>query len=292
MYPASFEYLSPYSLDEAADFLDKHAGEARVLAGGHSLIPLMKLRLLRPAYVVDLGKLKELRYIKADDENIRVGALTTYYELETSPIIKKNLYLLSEGASVVGDPQVRNWGTLGGSLSHCDPAGDMGACCLALRAKMIAKSVAGERIIESDQWFVDTFQSALKPNEILREIVFPKPKPNSGGAYLKLERKAGDYATAAVAAQLSVDNAGTCTYAGLGLTAVASTSMRATKAEAALLGRVVDDKVIEEAAQVASEECKPTDDPLRGSAEYKKAMVKVFTKRAMKQALQRTKNAE
>jgi carbon-monoxide dehydrogenase medium subunit len=289
MYPASFEYLAPYSLDEAADILDKHAGEARVLAGGHSLIPLMKLRLLRPAYVVDLGKLKELRYIKPDGDNIRVGALTTYYELETSPVIKENLFLLSEGASVVGDPQVRNWGTLGGSLSHCDPAGDMGACCLALRARMITKSVAGERTIDADQWFVDTFQSALKPNEILREIVFSKPKPNSGGAYLKLERKAGDYATAAVAVQLSIDSSGRCTYAGIGLTAVASTSMRASKAESVLLGKVVDENVIEEAAQAASEECKPTDDPLRGSAEYKRAMVKVFTRRALKQALQRAK---
>lgn len=286
MYPAPFEYYAPSTLDEALELLSKYGEEARVLAGGHSLIPMMKLRVLRPAHIIDLNRIKGLKYIEERGGEIRIGALTTYYELITSDIIKRRAPILAECASVVGDPQVRNWGTIGGSLSHCDPAGDMGSAILALRAKMVVKSKSGERTIESDDWFVGSFQSALKQGEILREIVVPIPKPGSGGAYLKLERKAGDYAIAAVAAQITVDRSGACTYAGIGLTAVAPTNMRARRAEELLLGRTLDDRVIDEAAKAASEECRPSDDPIRGSAEYKRAMVGVLTRRALRRALE------
>jgi len=289
MYPASFEYVSPKSLDEALSFLESHLDSSKVLAGGHSLIPLMKLRVVRPAYVIDIAKIPGLSYIKEEADEIRIGALTTYYEIETSDIVKRYLQALAEGVSQVADPQVRNWGTLGGSLCHCDPAGDAGSCVLALRGRMVVQSKSGKRVIESDEWFVDTFQSALKPNEILTEIVFPKIKGKNAGAYLKLERRAGDYAIAAVAVQISLDSSGVCSYAGIGLTAVGNTNLRAKKAEQTILGKTLDDKVIEEAAQAASEECKPVDDPLRGSAEYKRAMVKVLTKRALKRALERAK---
>jgi len=285
LYPASFEYYAPASLDEAIDLLNKHREEARVLAGGHSLIPMMKLRVLRPAYVIDLNRVKGLKYIEEKGGEIRIGALTTYYDVITSDIVKRRVPILAECASVVADPQVRNWGTIGGSLSHCDPSGDMGSSILALRAKMVAKGSSGERVIESDDWFVGSFQSALKTGEILREIVIPTPKPGSGGAYLKLERKAGDYAIAAVGVQVTLDGSGSCTYAGIGLTAVGPTNLRAKKAEQALVGRKVDDRVIEEAARAATEDCRPTDDPLRGSAEYKRAMVGVLTKRALNKAL-------
>ncbi|MEM0271820.1 MAG: xanthine dehydrogenase family protein subunit M [Thermoprotei archaeon] len=289
MYPASFEYYAPTSLDEAISLLEKHGEEARVLAGGHSLIPMMKLRVLRPAYVIDLNRIKGLKYIEERNSEIRIGALTTYYEIITSDIIKRRAPILVECASVVADPQVRNWGTIGGSLSHCDPSGDMGSSVLALRAKMVTKSSSGERVIDSDDWFVGSFQSALKTGEILREIVIPTPKPGSGGSYLKLERKAGDYAIAAVGVQLTVDASGTCTYAGIGLTAVGPTNLRAKKAEQILVGKKIDDRVIEEAAGAASEDSRPSDDPLRGSAEYKRAMVGVLTKRALTKALAKAK---
>ncbi len=286
MYPVAFEYYAPTSLDEAIEFLNKHGEEARVLAGGHSLIPMMKLRVLRPTYVVDLNRIKGLKYIEDRGGEVRIGALTTYYDIITSDIVKRSAPILAECASVVADPQVRNWGTIGGSLSHCDPAGDMGSSILALRAKMIVRGSSGDRVVDSDDWFVGSFQSALRIGEVLREIVVPKPKAGSGGAYLKLERKAGDYAIAAVGVQITVGADGTCSYAGIGLTAVGPTNMRARKAEQALLGRKLDDAVIEDASKAASEECRPTDDPLRGSAEYKRAMVGVLTKRALKKALE------
>lgn len=289
MYPAPFEYHAPATLDEALELLGRYGEDARVLAGGHSLIPMMKLRVLRPAHVIDLNRIRGLKYIEDRGGEIRIGALTTYYELITSDIVKRKAPILAECASVVADPQVRNWGTIGGSLAHCDPAGDMGSAIIALRAKMVAKSASGERLIESDDWFVGSFQSALKQGEILREIVVPAHGPGSGGAYLKLERKAGDYAIAAVAAQIALDASGTCRYAGIGLTAVAPTNMRAKRAEQTLLGKTLDDRTIEEAAKAASEECRPSDDPLRGSAEYKRAMVEVLTRRALRKALEEAK---
>ncbi|MEM3670188.1 MAG: xanthine dehydrogenase family protein subunit M [Thermoprotei archaeon] len=283
MYSAPFEYLSPTSLEEALKFMNEHEDECRVLAGGHSLIPLMKLRAIRPKYVVDLGRIKGLSYIKQEGNIVSVGAATTYREIQNSQLLLSKLPLLPSCVSVVGDVQVRNWGTVGGSLSHCDPAGDFGSAVIASRAQMVARSVSGERIIESDQWFVDSFQSALKPNEILTEIRFPLPHGRSSGVYLKLERKSGDYATVGVAAQIAVDSDLKVLYAGIGLTAVAPTNMRARSAEQSLKGAKLTDENIEAAARAAAEECRPTDDPLRGSASYKKAMVRVFVRRALKE---------
>lgn len=287
MYAAPFEYVSPGSLEEALKFLDEHGDESRVLAGGHSLIPLMKLRAIRPKYVVDIGRIPGLAYVKEEGGEIAVGAMTTYYDVQRSQLLAAKLHILPKTVSVVGDPQVRNWGTVGGSLSHCDPAGDFGSAVLACRAKMVVTGSKGSRTVDSDHWFVDTFQSALNQGEILTEIRFPLPQGKSFGTYLKLERKAGDFATVGVAAQVAVDSAGKVAYAGLGLTAVNSTNMRAVHAEEALKGNTLSDSVVEEAADKASKECSPTDDPLRGSAEYKRAMVKVYVKRALSEVAQR-----
>ena len=287
--PRPFVYFCPSTESEALALLRDYKGEAKILAGGMSLIPLMKLRLVSPKYVIDINRIESLSYIKQDGDKIRIGALTRHHDLERSDLLKKVLPILSETASWVGDPQVRNMGTIGGSLSHADPSGDLGSCIIALRGELVIKSERGERTISIDNFFVDTFTTVLQPDEMLKEIIINVPKDRSGGAYLKLERRAGDFAIAAVATQISLDPKGICSYAGIGLTAVGPTNLRAKKAEEFLLGKELNDKVIEEAAEIAASEAKPTDDPLRGSAEYKRAMVKVLTKRALKISLNRAR---
>jgi carbon-monoxide dehydrogenase medium subunit len=284
-----FVYFCPNTESEALALLRDYKGEAKILAGGMSLIPLMKLRLVSPNYIIDINRIESLSYIKQDGEKIRIGALTRHHDLERSELIKKILPILSETAFWVGDPQVRNMGTIGGSLSHADPAGDLGSCIIVLRGELVIKSEKGERTVSIDNFFVDTFTTVLQSDEMLKEIFINIPKDRSGGAYLKLERRAGDFAIAAVATQISIDPKGICSYAGIGLTAVGSTNLRVKKAEEFLLGKELNDKVIEEAAEIAASEAKPTDDPLRGSAEYKRAMVKVLTKRALKISLNRAR---
>jgi carbon-monoxide dehydrogenase medium subunit len=289
MIPRPFVYFCPSTESEALALLKDYKGEAKILAGGMSLIPLMKLRLVSPNYIIDINRIENLSYIKHEGDKIKIGALTRYHDIEKSDFLKRIFPILCETASWIGDPQVRNMGTIGGSLSHADPSGDMGSCIIALRGELVIKSENKERTISIDNFFLDTFTTALQPDEMLKEIIINVPKERSGGAYLKLERRAGDFAIAAVAAQISLDPKGICTYAGIGLTAVGPTNLRAKKAEEFLLGKELNDKVIEEAAEIAASESKPMDDPLRGSAEYKRAMVKVLTKRALKVALNRTR---
>jgi carbon-monoxide dehydrogenase medium subunit len=289
MIPRPFVYFCPSTESEALALLKDYKGEAKILAGGMSLIPLMKLRLVSPNYIIDINRIENLSYIKQEGDKIKIGALTRYHDIEKSDFLKRIFPILCETASWIGDPQVRNMGTIGGSLSHADPSGDMGSCIIALRGELVIKSENKERTISIDNFFLDTFTTALQPDEMLKEIIINVPKERSGGAYLKLERRAGDFAIAAVAAQISLDPKGICTYAGIGLTAVGPTNLRAKKAEEFLLGKELNDKVIEEAAEIAASESKPMDDPLRGSAEYKRAMVKVLTKRALKVALNRTR---
>jgi carbon-monoxide dehydrogenase medium subunit len=289
MIPRPFVYFCPSTESEALALLKDYKGEAKILAGGMSLIPLMKLRLVSPNYIIDINRIENLSYIKQEGDKIKIGALTRYHDIEKSDFLKRIFPILCETASWIGDPQVRNMGTIGGSLSHADPSGDMGSCIIALRGELVIKSENKERTISIDNFFLDTFTTALQPDEMLKEIIINVPKERSGGAYLKLERRAGDFAIAAVAAQISLDPKGICTYAGIGLTAVGPTNLRAKKAEEFLLGKELNDKVIEEAAEIAASESKPMDDPLRGSAEYKRAMVKVLTKRALKVALNRAR---
>lgn len=292
MVPRKFEYFAPSTLKDATSLLRKHGSDAKILAGGMSLIPVMKLRLGSPAYIIDINRIPGLDSIKVTDGKLTIGALTRHHAIETSKVIRDKVPMLAETAGWIGDPQVRNMGTIGGSLSHCDPSGDWGAAVIALRGSVRIRGPSKERLLPIDDFLVDTFTSALKEDEILTEISIPVPKSRSGGAYTKLERRSGDFATAAVAVQVSIDAKGVCSYAGIGLTALGSKNLRASKAEKALLGRPVTGRTIEEASQAATEDAQPTADPLRGSVEYKTEMAKVFTKRALEQAVQRARKVK
>ncbi len=287
MIPPKFEYQPARDLAHAFQLLAQGAGEAKILAGGQSLIPLMRFRLASPRALIDLNRVDGLAYIK-ENGDLRIGALTREYELETNAAIRARYAILADTAAVIADPLVRNLATVGGNLAHADPANDHPATMLVLRASVVAKSAKGERVIPIDELFVDTFQTSLRPDEILTEIRIPKPAPKSGGTYLKLERKVGDFAIAGVAAFLVLDDRGIVKSAGIGLTNVGSTALRAKKAEAALVGNAPDEKAIVAAAAAASAESQPTGD-LRGPADYKRDVVRVLTGRAIRRALARAK---
>lgn len=292
MVPRKFEYFAPTTLKDATALLKKYGSDAKVLAGGMSLIPVMKLRLGSPPYIVDLNRIPGLEYIKPVGGNLLIGALTRHHALQVSKVVREKVPILAETAAWIGDAQVRNMGTIGGSLSHCDPSGDWGAAIVALRGSVKVKGPSKERTLKIDDFLVDTFTSALKEDEILTEVSVPIPPPRSGGAYVKLERRSGDFATAAVAVQVSLDAKGACSYAGIGLTALGSKNLRANKAEAALVGKPLTARAIEEAAEAAAEDSQPMPDPLRGSAEYKREMAKVYTRRGLGLAAQRAKRGK
>src|SRR5262252_9844492 len=218
MIPPAFEYLRPSTLPQAIAFLQQYGDDAKILSGGQSLIPMMKLRLARPAYLIDINRIAGLSYIKEGDGHLKIGGLTREAELEDSPIVHAKFPILIDTEHVIADPQVRNLATVAGNLAHGDPANDHPATMLSLGAKVVATGPKGERVIPIDDFFVSVFTTALQPNEIVTEIRIPLPPPRSGGAYFKLERKVGDFATAAVAAQVSLDDKGVCHKAGLGLT--------------------------------------------------------------------------
>ena len=286
MIPGAFDYVAPGTLPEAIALLQQHGEDAKILAGGHSLIPLMKLRLAQPATLIDINHIAGLAYIKEQSGELRIGALTREAELDASELVRTRYPLLADTARVIADPLVRNMATVGGNLAHADPANDHPATMLAYGASVVAVGPSGERVIPIADFFTGLFATALAPDEILTEIRIPAPQPRSGGAYVKLERKVGDYATAAVAAQITLDAGGACSYAGIGLTAVGATPIKATGAEAALRGQPLTDEAIRAAAQLAADESDPTAD-LRGPVEYKRAMVKELTKRALTRARER-----
>jgi carbon-monoxide dehydrogenase medium subunit len=288
MIPRSFEYFSPRTLEEAIALLQKLGPEAKLLSGGQSLIPMMKLRLLSPEYIVDINRIPGLDYITENNGHLRIGCLTREHELESSDVVKTKFPILSDTAKVIADPLVRSQATVCGNLAHGDPANDHPATMLALGASVVATGPKGQREIAIRDFFPGLFTTALEPEEILTEIKIPFPPPRSGGAYLKLERKVGDYATAGVAVQITLDDAGTCTRAGIGLTNVGMTPIKATQAEASLVGKKLDDDAIQQAAQLAASESQPMDD-IRGSADYKRDLVRVLTTRALNTALDRAK---
>jgi len=260
--------------------------DSRVLAGGQSLVPLMKLRLVSPANVIDLGRIPGLSYIRQRKNQLLIGSMTTHNDVQASPVINKNCRTLSEAASHVGDQQVRNRGTIGGTICHADPAADVPAAMIALDAEFKVAGPSKERVIDAKHFFKGIFTTSLRKNEILVEVRVPVLPPRSGGAYLKLERGASDLATVGVAAIMTLDNAGACKDARFGLAGVGSTPMRATRAEAVLKGRKPSDDVVAEAGEKAAEMSNPTSD-IRGSAEYKREMVNVYVRRAIKQSLKR-----
>jgi aerobic carbon-monoxide dehydrogenase medium subunit len=286
MIPAAFDYHAPTSIGEATALLVRLGEDAKVLSGGQSLIPLMKLRLANPAHVVDINGIPGLSGIREADGFLRIGALTRESELEESELIRTRYPLLHDTSKVIADPVVRNLATVGGNLAHGDPANDHPATMLALGAEVVAIGTKGERRIAIGSFFTGPFETSLKPDEILVEIRIPQPAARSGGAYLKLERKVGDFATAAVATQLTLAANGACDQVGIGLTNVGLTPIKATKAEAALKGKAPDEAAIKRAAELAAEASEPSAD-LRGSVEYKKDLVRVLTARALRRALER-----
>jgi carbon-monoxide dehydrogenase medium subunit len=287
MIPPNFEYFVPTTLDEALALLDRLGSDAKVLSGGQSLIPLMKLRLAAPPYLIDINKIPGLDYITEGGGVMRIGALVRESDLEASELIKSRCPILVDTTSVIADPLVRNQATVCGNLAHGDPANDHPATMLALEAEVVLKSSKGERKIPVTSFFTGLFSTALQPNEIMTEIRVPVPPPSSGGAYLKLERKVGDYATAGVAAQVTV-NGGGFQRAGVGLTNVGPVPIKARKAEDFLKGKNPDPDVINRAAELAAEESEPVAD-LRGSVEYKRDLVRVLMVRALNRAIERAK---
>ena len=285
MIPPAFEYLQPNTIPEAITLLQQHGEDAKILSGGQSLIPMMKLRIARPAYLIDINRISGLSYIKEEGAFLKIGGLTREAELEASQLIRSKYPILIDTAHVIADPQVRNLATVAGNLAHGDPANDHPATMLALGAQVVATG-SGERVIPIEEFFLSLFSTALQPDEILTEIRIPLAPPHSGGAYFKLERKVGDFATAAVGAQVTLDANGVVQRVGIGLTNVGPTPIKAKKAEDFLRGKKLDGASIRQAAQLAADEAQPSSD-LRGPADYKKGLIKELAKRALSRAAQR-----
>lgn len=286
MIPSSFDYVAPSSLDEAIAVLGEHAGEAKVLSGGQSLIPMLKLRLAAPTVLVDINRIPGLDYIEERDGALHIGALTREHDLETSAVVRASYPILLDTARVIADPIVRNTATVCGNVAHGDPGNDHPATMIALGASFVARGPNGTRSIPAREFFQGLFTTALTPDEIVTEIVIPKPPSRSGGAYFKLERKVGDYATAAVGVQLTLDAGIMCARAGVGLTNVGAIPIAATQAESFLVGKTLDDATVAQAAQLAADAADPFEDR-RGTAEYKRDVIRVLTARAIRLAAQR-----
>jgi len=286
MIPASFDYHAPSSLADAIALLQQHGDQAKVLSGGQSLLPLLKLRLGAAEHLVDIGRIPGLEYIKEEGGFLRIGGRTRESMLERSELIKSKYPILYDTALVIADPLVRNRATVGGNLAHADPANDHPATMLALGAEVVATGARGERIIPIADFFTGIFSTALAPDEILTEIRIPAPPPKSGGAYVKLERKVGDFATAAAAVQVTLGPGGDIERAGIGLTAVGPMPIKAVDAERFLLHKPPDSATVTEAARLAAAAAAPTADR-RGSVEYKREMARVLTTRALTRAIER-----
>jgi len=284
MFPSAFDYVVPDSLDAALATLAERGDEAKVLAGGQSLIPLLKLRFAAPAVLIDVNRVPGLTGMSEDGDFLTVGALERHNALAESDLLKRSFPLMASAAPQVADPLVRNLGTIGGSLAHADPAGDWGSVMLALDAELVAQSVGGERTIAAPEFFVDTFTTALEPTEIVTKVRVPKPGGPSGGTYLKLERKVGDFATVGVAVQLELQD-GTIRRAGIGLTAVGPRNIKATDAEASLAGAEPTPEAFEAAADLAAQASDPISD-LRGSAGYKRGVVRTYVRRGLARSLE------
>ena len=284
--PVAFDYHTASSVDEAIQLLQQYGDGAKVLAGGHSLIPTMKLRLAQPEHLIDLGRIPTLSYIREEGNSIVIGAMTTYTKASRSEVLRQHFAMLVDAASVIGDQQVRNRGTIGGSVAHSDPAGDMPAIILALKAEIVVQGPNGTRTIPADDFFVDTFTTALNSDEILIAIRIPVPAANTGTAYMKLENKASHYAVTGCAAVISLGNDGTCSAASVTITGAGTKTTRARAVEAALVGKKIDEAVATEAASHAAEGLDLIED-IHGSKAYRGKMTSVMAKRAILQAIER-----
>ena len=282
MYPASFDYFAPTTLDEALALLEEYGEDAKVLAGGQSLIPLMKLRFASPLALVDINGISELSDLEEQDGALQVGALVRHKECERSELLRGRWATMGDAAPLISDPIVRNLGTVGGSLAHADPQGDWGSVMLAMRAEIIVRGPSGTRTIPIDGFFRGPFETALEPAEILTGVRIPDPGARAGGTYLKLERKVGDFATVGVAVHVSFAN-GSVGRAGIALTGVGPKNLRAEAAEQALAGNALDDGAISEAARLAAEAAQARTD-VRGTEAYKRNVVRVFVERGLRKA--------
>ena len=286
MIPQSFDYHTPSTIQDALSLISEYGSDAKLLGGGHSLLPIMKLRLATPAHVIDLRSVPDLSGISESKAGITIGGMTTHYSIESSDLIQRRCPMLADCAGAIGDVQVRNRGTIGGSLVHADPAGDWPAAILAAKAEITVTSTEGTRTIKADEFFVDIFTTALKPDEILTEIHIPEPPSPGSGAYVKLKQKASGFAIAGVAVQIALDEQGVCQDAVIGIGGVAGTPYRATEAESLLQGQRLDDGTIEAASATAGNGVTANDD-IHASAEYRLAMAGVFCRQALRKAAER-----
>ncbi len=284
--PAAFDYHPATSVDEAIALLQQYGDEAKLLAGGHSLLPTMKLRLAQPGHLIDLGRISGLSYIREDGGVVAVGAMTRYVDIERSEVLKKHFALLPEGVAQIGDAQVRNRGTIGGSIAHSDPAADTPGIVLALKADIVAKGPNGVRTIKADDFFMDLFQTALQPDEVITEIRFPKPPVHTGSAYMKLANKASHYAVVGCAAVVTLDGNGTCTSASVVITGASVKPTRASAVEAGLVGKKLDEATIANAASHAADGLELVSD-IHGSQEYRAQMATVLARRVVARAAER-----
>jgi carbon-monoxide dehydrogenase medium subunit len=285
MIAAEFDYVRANTLDEALSLLAENE-DAKILAGGHSLIPAMKLRLAQPPVLVDIARIKDLAYIREEDGQVRIGAMTTHYEIESSDLLKKVCPLLPECAAQIGDMQVRNKGTIGGSLAHSDPAGDWPAAAIALKAEMVAASRNGDRIIKADNFFVDLLTTALEPGEILREIRIPRTNGRTGACYTKMAHPASGFAVVGVGATVTLNADGACEAASIGITGASSWAYRAAAVEDALRGAKPDQETIAQAAAHATDSVDVNGD-LFASEDYRRHLASVYTRRAIATATNR-----
>lgn len=288
MIPATFDYEAPTTLAEAIALLEKHGDEAKILAGGHSLIPMMKLRFAQPEVLIDINNIPGMSYVTEENGHLKIGAMTRESELEHADIVKSKYHIFTDAAKLIADPQVRNMGTIGGNIAHGDAANDHPAVMIALRAEVEIAGPNGKRTVPIDDFFKGFYMTEIQPNEILTEIRVPTVGAGTGTAYHKLERKVGDYATAGVAIAITLSG-DTVSQIGIALTNVSAVPMRATRAEEALRGKTLTADTIKQAAQFASEDCNPTAD-LRGDEEYKRAMVAVLVKRMINKAVERARS--
>ena len=287
MIPTSFDYVTAKNLEDALSLLAKHKDDAKLLAGGHSLLPAMKLRIAQPKVLIDISRIKDLNYIREEAGQIRIGAMTTHFQIETSDLLRRVCPLLPETATNLGDMQVRNKGTMGGSIAHADPAADWPAAVIALNAEMVAVGPKGERVIKSDDFFVQLFTSALQPGEILREIRFTPPKGKFGQAYMKFRHPASGFAVVGVAVSLTAEGS-KCGACGVGVTGLSGKAFRAGGVERALKGASLDDKTLASAANHVADGVDANSD-LFASGDYRKHLAQVYARRALETAASRAK---
>lgn len=284
--PAAFDYHPAKTVDEAIALLQQYGDEAKLLAGGHSLIPAMKLRLSQPEHLIDISRIQDLSYIREEHDVVAIGALTTYAQVERSDLLRTTFPLMTECASQIADQQVRNRGTMGGCIAHADPSADMPGVILALKAELILQGPNGRRSIQADDFILGTFETALEPDELLVELRFPKSSARTGSAYIKLANRASHYAIAGCAAVISLDNDGTCSAASIVVTGAAMQTARASATEAALVGKQLTDEVISEAASHAADGLELVGD-IHGSPEYRRQMTSVIARRTINRAIER-----